>query len=381
MIQIPFNDLRSTYLALKAELDAAVAEVLDSGWYILGRQAEAFEEEFAAFCGAKGCVGVNSGTDALLLALRACGIGPGDEVITVSHTAVATVAAIRLSGATPVLVDIDPLTYTMDPAAAEAAVTAATRAMIPVHLYGQAADLRSIREITQRHGLALIEDCAQAHGATLDGRPLGSFGDLSAFSFYPTKNLGALGDGGAVVGQDAALVERVRLLREYGWTPAARYVSQVEGLNSRLDELQAAVLRVKLRHLPAQNARRVELAALYGELLPPEILRPQVRAGGTHVFHLYVVRAPGGAARRDVLRQRLAERGVGTGIHYPVPVHLQPAYGHGEVRAGDLRLTEAAAGEIMSLPMYPTLSPQAVARVAEALGESLGVCPEPPPAP
>jgi dTDP-4-amino-4,6-dideoxygalactose transaminase len=357
-----------------------VAEVLDSGWYILGRQAEAFEAEFAAFCGAAGCVGVNSGTDALLLALRACGIGAGDEVITVAHTAVATVAAIRLAGATPVLVDIDPLTYTMDPAAAEAAVTAATRAIIPVHLYGQAADLRSIREITRRHGIRLIEDCAQAHGATLDGRPLGSFGDLAAFSFYPTKNLGALGDGGAVVGQDAGLVERVRLLREYGWTPSARYVSQVEGFNSRLDELQAAVLRVKLRHLPAQNARRRELAALYGELLPPEIVRPQVRAGGTHVFHLYVVRAAGGAERRDALRQRLAERGVGTGIHYPVPVHLQPAYGQGEVRAGDLRQTEEAAGEILSLPMYPSLAPQAVARVAEALGESLAACPVSPPA-
>jgi dTDP-4-amino-4,6-dideoxygalactose transaminase len=275
---------------------------------------------------------------------------------------------------------IVPLTFSLDPAAAEAAVTEATRAIIPVHLYGQAADLRSIVEITRRHRLLLIEDCAQAHGATLDGQRLGSFGDLAAFSFYPTKNLGALGDGGAVVGREPALV--VRLLREYGWTPAARYVSQVEGFNSRLDELQAAVLRVKLRHLEAQNARRGELAALYDALLPPEIVRPQVRAGGTHVYHLYVVRVPGGpalrAGLRDGLRAGLAERGVGTGIHYPVPVHLQPAYGQGQVRARALHETERAAGEILSLPMYPSLSPQAVARVAEALGESLAACLESP---
>lgn len=363
---IPFNDLRAAYLAVQGEIDAAVAAALDSGWYILGRQTAAFEAEFAAYTGTAGCVGVNSGTDALVLALRACGIGRGDEVITVAHTAVATVAAIRAADAVPVLVDIDPSTYTMDPAALEAAITPATRAVIPVHLYGQAADLTAIEAITRRHRLYLIEDCAQAHGATLDGRPLGSFGDLAAFSFYPTKNLGALGDGGAVVGRDVALLDRVRLLREYGWTPAARYVSQIEGINSRLDELQAAVLRVKLRHLDKQNDARRALAAVYEDLLPPAVVRPTVRAGATHVYHLYVVRVP----HRDAVRSALEAEGIGTAIHYPVPVHQQPAYGPDIVRCGPLPVTEWAAGQILSLPMYPLLTADTVARVADALRQA-----------
>ena len=312
-------------------------------------------------------MGVNSGTDALVLALRACEIGSGDEVVTVAHTAVATVAAIRLAGATPVLVDVDPQTYTMDPQALEAAITPSTRAVIPVHIYGHAADLAAIQAITRRHGLRLIEDCAQAHGATLDRQPLGSFGDLAAFSFYPTKNLGALGDGGAVVGQDAALLDRVRLLHEYGWTPGARYVSQVEGTNSRLDELQAAILRVKLRHLDAHNAARRALAAAYAELLPHTVVRPCERPGATHVYHLYVVRVP----QRDRIRRSLDAAGIGTAIHYPVPVHLQPAYGPGVVRHDPLAVTEQAAGEILSLPMYPTLALEQVARVAGALAQAL----------
>jgi dTDP-3-amino-3,4,6-trideoxy-alpha-D-glucose transaminase len=367
MLPIPFNDLRAAYLAMQREIDAAVAEALDSGWYILGRQVAAFEAEFAAFTHTAGCVGVNSGTDALVLALRACGVGPGDEVITVAHTAVATVAAIRLAGAVPVLVDVDPQTYTMDPQALEAAITGATRAVIPVHIYGHAADLAAIQAITQRHGLLLIEDCAQAHGATLHGRSLGSFGELATFSFYPTKNLGALGDGGAVVGQDAALLERVRLLHEYGWTPAARYVSQIEGTNSRLDELQAAILRVKLRHLDAHNAARRALAAAYSELLPPVVICPRERSGATHVYHLYVVRVP----QRDRVRRSLDAAGIGTAIHYPVPVHRQPAYGRSVVQCGPLRVTEQVAGEILSLPMYPTLTMAQVTRVVDALAQTL----------
>jgi dTDP-4-amino-4,6-dideoxygalactose transaminase len=364
---IPFNDLRAAYLALQREIDAAVAEALDSGWYILGRQTAAFEAEFAAYTHTVGCVGVNSGTDALVLALRACEVGPGDEVITVAHTAVATVAAIRLAGATPVLVDVEPHTYTMDPQALEAAITSATRAVIPVHIYGQAADLAAIQAITRRHGIFLIEDCAQAHGATLDGRPLGSFGDLAAFSFYPTKNLGALGDGGAVVGQDVALLERVRLLHEYGWTPAARYVSQIEGTNSRLDELQAAILRVKLRHLDAHNSVRRTLAAAYAELLPPSVVRPCEPPAATPVYHLYVVRVP----QRDRVRSSLAGAGIGTAIHYPVPVHRQPAYSRDVVRHGPLPVTESLVDEIMSLPMYPTLTGTQIECIAAILAQTL----------
>lgn len=369
--KIPFNDLRAGYLAQKDEIDAALAEALDSGWYILGKQAAAFEAEFAAYCAAQGCVGVNSGTDAIHLALRACEIGPGDEVITVAHTAVATVAAIRMAGATPVLVDIDPVTYTLDPQAFEDAITPATRAVLPVHLYGHAADMETIEQIARRRGLWLIEDCAQAHGATFNGRRVGSFGDLACFSFYPTKNLGALGDGGAVVGQDSELVEKVRLLREYGWTPTSRYVSQVEGVNSRLDELQAAVLRVRLRHLDEQNEARRRLADHYAKLLPPALVRPVEREGCRHVYHLYVVRVPGSEGARYRLRRSLDAAGIGTGIHYPLPIHRQPAYANEQVRAANMPHTEAAADEILSLPMYPTLAEEQIEQVAAAVAEGL----------
>lgn len=363
-LSIPFNDLRSQYLAHKAEIDAAVARVLDSGWYILGQEVAAFEQEFAAYQQAAGCVAVNSGTDALTLALRACGVGPGDEVITVAHTAVATVAAIRLTGAIPVLVDIDPATYTMSPAALAAAITPRTKAVIPVHLYGHPADLPSIAALTQPRGIRLIEDCAQAHGARLDGRLAGGFGDLACFSFYPTKNLGALGDGGAVTGANPELLGRVRLLREYGWQPQARYVSQVEGANSRLDELQAAVLRVRLRYLDEENEQRRRLAAVYAAHLPPGATRPVERPGCRHVYHLYVVRVPD----RDAVQARLAAAGIGAGIHYPMPIHRQPAYQHGGVvTPGSLAETEAAAAEILSLPLQPTLRPEQVQAVAAAL--------------
>jgi len=360
-MDIPFNELRSGYLAHQAEIDAAVRTVLESGWYILGHEAAAFEAEFAAFCGAVGCVGVNSGTDALYLALRACDIGPGDEVITVAHTAVATVAAIRMTGATPVLVDIDPQTYTMSPAALAKAITPSTRAVIPVHLYGHPADMDAI--CAAASGLVVIEDCAQAHGARYKGNPVGSFGDMACYSFYPTKNLGASGDGGAVTSNNLDLLEKVRLLREYGWTPQARYISQVEGVNSRLDEMQAAILRVRLRYLDVANEQRRVLAALYNQLLPAELQKPVEQADCHHVYHLYVVQHP----ERDKMRAKLAEQGIGTGIHYPAPVHLQPAYLHGQVRAHALPVTEQAAQEVLSLPMYPTITDTQVRAVAAAV--------------
>lgn len=370
-MNIPFNELRSNYLAQQQEIDAAVHHVLASGWYILGRESAAFEAEFAAYCGATGCVGVNSGTDALYLALRACDIGPGDEVITVAHTAVATVAAIRMTGATPVLVDIDPDTYTMAPAALAAALTPATRAVIPVHLYGHPADMDAICAVARE--CFVIEDCAQAHGARYKGQPVGSFGDLACYSFYPTKNLGALGDGGAVTSNDPELLAKVRLLREYGWTPNARYVSQVEGVNSRLDELQAAILRVRLRHLDADNAARRRLAALYNALLPAAIKRPVEQPESRHVYHLYVIQH----ADRDGLRTRLAEQGIGAAIHYPVPVHLQPAYQAGQVRCHPLPVTEQAARKVLSLPMYPALTEAQVRMVAAAVTNALTAAPHP----
>lgn len=370
MLNVAFNDLKPGYLAHKEEIDAAVARALASGWYILGEETAAFESEFADFCGAAGCVGVNSGTDAIALALRALGIGSGDEVITVPHTAVATVAAIVMSGAIPVLADIDPVTFTLDPAAFEAAITPHTRAVLPVHLYGQPAEMDAILAIARAHNLYVVEDCAQAHGATYKGQPVGTMGDAGTFSFYPTKNLGALGDGGAIVSRDPALLEQARLLREYGWTPAARYVSQIQGVNSRLDELQAAILRVRLRHLTAENESRARIASLYTELLATnrpnhEITKTPVTApNGTHVWHLYVVRVP----KRDTVRSALAAQGVGTAIHYPVPVHLQPAYAHGAARvSGSLAESERAAASILSLPMHPYLADAAVEYVAQTL--------------
>lgn len=363
MDTILFNDLRSCYLSLKAEVDSAVSEVLESGWYILGKQTAAFELEFAEFCKVPGCVGVASGTDAIALSLRACGVKQGDEVVTVAHTAVATVAAIRLVGATPVLVDIDPDTYTLNPEMLEAVITPATKAIVVVHIYGHPAEIFSIKEIAHRHGLWLIEDCAQAHGAILNGSPVGSFGDLASFSFYPTKNLGCLGDGGAVVGSNRNLLEKVRLLREYGWPSGKRYVSQIEGVNSRLDELQAAVLRTKLRHLNEQNEMRRSLARLYDQFLPASVVRPSEKPGCKHVYHLYVVRVHG----RDSLREVLRANGVETGIHYPVPVHQQPAYQNGSVRCGELVVTEQYATEILSLPMYYTLTPTQVKYICEII--------------
>ena len=364
---ISLVDLKAAYRRLQTEIDAATARVMSSGWYILGPEVAAFESEFAAYLGVEQAVGVASGTDAVLLALRALGIGPGDEVITVAHTAVATVAAIELAGATPRLVDIDAATYTLDPAQLAAAITPRTRAVVPVHLYGAPADMDAVLAVAHAHGLLIVEDCAQAHGARYRGRMVGALGDAAAFSFYPTKNLGALGDGGAVATNRPEVAERLRLLRQYGWRE--RYVSDVTGTNSRLDELQAAILRVRLRHLDEENEARRRLAARYDAALAGlPITLPTARADDRAVYHLYVIRT----AVRDALAAHLRARGIGTGVHYPVPVHRQPAYAHLGCGPGSLPATEAAAAEVLSLPMYPDLLPTAVDTIAAAIRDYYG---------
>jgi dTDP-4-amino-4,6-dideoxygalactose transaminase len=353
---------RAQYLAHQTEIDAALQRVLDNGWYILGEEVKAFESEFAAYLGVTHALGVGSGTEALHLALAACGIGPGDEVITVSHTAVAAVSAIELLGASPVLLDIDPATFTMDPDKLARVISPKTKAIIPVHLYGQPADLSPILDIAQHYGLRVIEDCAQSHGARYSAKRVGAWGDIACFSFYPTKNLGAIGDGGAVVTSDPALAERARLLREYGW--AERYISHIPGWNSRLDELQAAILRVKLRYLDSDNAARARLAACYTDALAGlNVTVPTTGANRTHVYHLYVIRSP----HRDQLQACLKERGVGALVHYPLPVHQQPAY-QNRLRGSDaLPETERAAREVLSLPIYPELSETELQVVVEAI--------------
>jgi len=363
---VPQTDPRAAYLALRPAIDAAMARVALGGRYILGEEVAGFERDFAAYIGVRHGIGVASGTDALVLALRAIGVGADDYVATVAHTAVATVAAIELAGARPLLVDIDPLTYTLDPAALArtlAAPPGRIAAIIPVHLYGQPADLDAILPLARRYDARVIEDCAQCHGASLGGRRAGAIGNLAAFSFYPTKNLGALGDGGMVVTGDDALALRVRELREYGWRE--RYVSAIPGLNSRLDELQAAVLRIKLGTLDRDNARRVAIAGAYDRgLASLPLTLPARRPAATHVFHQYVVRSPA----RDALRAALGACGIGTNIHYPVPIHRQPAYaGRLAIAPSGLVETERAAAEVLSLPIYPQLVDAAVARVIAAV--------------
>jgi dTDP-4-amino-4,6-dideoxygalactose transaminase len=361
---IPFSDLKLQYLSIKDEIDAAVRRVLASGWFILGEEVRAFEEEFAAYVGATRAIGVGSGTEALHLALVACGVGPGDEVITVSHTAVATVAAVELAGARPVFVDIDPLSYTIDPAEIEDKIGPATRVILPVHLYGQTADLDPIVSIARSHGLKVVEDAAQAHGAEYQGHKAGSVGDVGCFSFYPTKNLGAYGDGGLVVTSDPALAERVGLLREYGW--AERYVSSIKGTNSRLDELQAAILRVKLKHLDEWNEARRRHAALYDELLKTsEVVTPVHMEYGRHCYHIYAIRSQ----RREELKAFLRERGVGALVHYPVPVHLQEAYAELGFGQGALPVSEQCAEEVLTLPVAPELTEDQVRQVCRLIHE------------
>ncbi|MCA9978291.1 MAG: DegT/DnrJ/EryC1/StrS family aminotransferase, partial [Anaerolineales bacterium] len=307
-------------------------------------------------------VGVASGTDAILLGLRALGVGPGDEVITVAHTAVATIAAIELAGATPVFVDIEPDTYTLDPALLAAAITPRSKAIIPVHLYGHPADLDPILALARQHKLYVLEDCAQAHGTRYHGKIVGSFGDAAAFSFYPTKNLGALGDGGAVVTRHDEVAERLLALRQYGWKQ--RYISETTGYNSRLDELQAALLRVKLAYLDGMNAARRRLANQYAQALAAlPLTLPAERPFARHVYHLYVIQTE----QRDALRTHLQAQGIGTAIHYPQPVHHQPAYNHLGHGANSLPITENCAARILSLPMYPTMPEAHVAQVANAI--------------
>lgn len=368
---IPNADPKAGYLPYKTEIDAAVQKVLESGWYILGKEVKSFEDEFASYIGIGNAIGVASGTDALEIALRACDVGPGDLVFTVSHTAVATVAAIERSGAVPVLVDIDSETYTMDPDCLEKEISYQKnntsfypKAIIPVHLYGHPADMNSVMNIAKKNQLIVIEDCAQAHGAKLNEKNIGTWGDLGTFSFYPTKNLGAFGDGGIVVCNDQDLADKVRALREYGWKE--RYVSAFPGLNSRLDELQAAILRVKLKKLDSDNARRREIALLYNEILEStNLLLPSENANVLHAYHLYVVQT----AKREGLQKYMRDHGVGTAIHYPVPVHLQPAYKKILIGLEGLKITETVCRQILSLPMYPQISNEQVKRVCTCIIE------------
>ncbi len=369
MVSIPQTNPKADYFAHKPEIDAAIAEVLEAGSYILGHQVTAFEREFSAYLGVAHAVSVGNGTDALHLALRTCGVGPGDAVLTVSHTAVATVAAIELAGAEPVLVDIDPVTFTMEPSQLEAAITSCNgrrlKAIIPVHLYGRPADLPSIMETARKYDLFVIEDCAQSHGASLGQRKTGAWGHMAAFSFYPTKNLAALGDGGAIVTNDPGLAEKSRLLREYGWSN--RYISLIPGLNSRLDEIQAAILRVKLRHLDEANARRRALARLYDDKLQnqPSVQTPG-RGEGVHVYHQYVVQS----AERDALRAYLQANGITALIHYPAPIHSQPAYkDRVGIAADGLRYSEEACRNVLSLPMYPQLTEEQALYVCEVVND------------
>jgi len=362
---IPFHDLRPIHEALAAELREAIERVLTSGWYILGPEVEALESELAAWIGVPHAVAVANGTDAIELILRAAEIGPGDEVITVSHTAVATVCAIERAGARPILVDVDHRTMTMSPAAAAAAVTPRTRAILAVHLYGHPADMRRLGELAQKHALLLIEDAAQALGGRLAERPVGTLGHAAAISFYPTKTVAALGDAGAVVCSEPQLAQRVRRLRSYG--QASRDMALQRGINSRMDELQAAALRVKLIHAEEHLRARRALAARYEHALRGKLTLPSEADDVLHAYHLYVVRH----ARRDGLKARLSRGGVGTLVHYPVPVHRQPAYFDLGYAEGSLPETERAAAEVLSLPLYVGLEDGQAEHVAATLGEAL----------
>jgi dTDP-3-amino-3,4,6-trideoxy-alpha-D-glucose transaminase len=344
----------------RPDVEAAIRRVLNRGWFVLGPEVEAFEAEFAAASGAARAVGVNTGTDALMLILRALDIGPGDEVITTPLTAAYTALAIRMTGATPVFADIDPERATIDPAAVDAAVTSRTRAVIPVHLYGQPADMTALMTVASRHGLAVIEDCAQAHLATCDGRPVATIGTAGAFSFYPTKNLGALGDGGAVVTNDAALADRIARLRNGG--QAGRYRHVEAGVNSRLDELQAAILRARLPRLAGWTAARRRLAGRYrAALAGADVVVPEEFDIG-HVYHLFTVRS----RRRDALQAALEARGIGTLVHYPMPVSRQPAFA--DLSPATCPHADRVASEILSLPLSPVLTDTDVDEVASAVG-------------
>ncbi|MCX7594267.1 MAG: DegT/DnrJ/EryC1/StrS family aminotransferase [Fischerella sp.] len=359
---IAFVDLKAQYLSIKDEINTAIFKVLDSTQFVLGNEVAALEEEFAAHCHADYSVAVNTGTSALHLALLAAGIGPGDEVITVPFTFVATVAAIDYTGAKTVFVDIDPVSYTIDVTKIEKAITPKTKAILPVHLYGQPADMDPIVEIARRHGLVVIEDAAQAHRAEYKGRRIGSIGDIGCFSFYPGKNLGAYGEGGIVVTSNPEYAQTIRMLRD--WGQERKYHHVLKGYNYRMDGIQGAILRVKLRHLDAWTEARRAHAALYDQLLADSgLTTPAVMPYSHHVYHVYAVRTP----QREKLQQHLHEQGIQTGIHYPIPVHLQPAYSDLGYKSGDFPHSELAAREVLSLPMYAELTSVQVRTVAETL--------------
>jgi dTDP-4-amino-4,6-dideoxygalactose transaminase len=360
---IPFLDLKAINLTQQQEIEEAMRRVLLSGWYVLGKEVERFEQAYAAWCGTRHAIGVANGLDAIFLVLKAWGVGPGDEVIVPSNTYIATWLAASHCGATPVPVEPVEGTYNLDPARVEAAITPKTKAIVPVHLYGQCADMDPLMEIARRHGLKVVEDGAQAHGALYKGRRAGALGDAGAFSFYPGKNLGALGDGGAITTDDDELALRLRTLRNYG--SQKKYYNEVIGFNSRLDELQAAILSAKLPALDGQNAQRRALAAVYDEQLAdiPGLVLPQVSTWAEPVWHLYVVRHP----RRDELARGLAEAGIGTLIHYPIAPHMQPAYAELGIAQGALPVAEAIHREVLSLPMGPTMTREQALETAQAV--------------
>jgi len=356
---IPLVDLKAQYRALKPEIDQAIQRVLDNAQFILGPAVSSFEQDFAAFCHSADAIGVNSGTSALHLALLAAGVRPGDEVITVPFTFVATVAAIEYAQARPVFVDIEPTYFTMDPAKIERAVTPRTKAIVPVHLYGQPADMDAIRDVADRHRLIVLEDACQSHGSEYKGRRCGSMGLLGCFSFYPGKNLGAYGEGGAIVTSDPALATKVRLLRS--WGEEVRYEHKHRGFNYRMDGVQGAVLGVKLKYLEAwTEARRSHAAEYTRRLTGTAASAPTERPASRHVYHQYVVRVP----ERDAWRAALTEAGVQTGVHYPIPVHLQPAYADLGYSSGDFPIAEQAAAEVLSLPMFPEMTDQQIESIA-----------------
>lgn len=359
---IPLMDLKAQYISIKAEIDAAIRDVIDSAHFIGGPMVTVFEIDFAAVCGQKYCVGVGNGTDAIYLSLRALGVGPGDEVLVPANTFIATSEAVTLTGARVILVDVNETTATMDPVDAAARITPATKAIIPVHLYGRPADMNPLMDLAQQHGLVVVEDAAQAHLAKYQGRSVGSFGHACCFSFYPGKNLGAYGDGGAVVTNDADLADEVRRLANHG--RLSKFGHEKEGINSRLDSLQAAVLKAKLPHLATWTEARRQVARAYNERLNPQlVVLPEIPTDDYHVFHLYVIRFP----RRDDLKKALADEGVSCGLHYPQPLHSMEAYRYLGLKAGSLPMAERLCSEVLSLPMYAELTEEQISKISEAV--------------
>jgi len=361
--EIAFVDLKRNYLSVRDEIEKALHDVMERTAFILGREVKEFEEEFAAYCGAQYCIGVASGTDALKIALKAIGIMPGDEVITAANTFIATVLAISESGATPVLVDCDPHYYTIDPDGIEKAITRKTKAIIPVHLFGQMADMERIEPIAKKQNLRIVEDACQAHGSMYHGKKAGTFGDVGCFSFYPGKNLGAFGDAGAMTTDKPELAEKIKLLRDYG--QRIKYFHELKGYNSRLDTIQAAILRAKLKHLDEWNKKRMENADLYRKYLSgiEGIELPEEREGMTHIYHLYVIRVKG----RQKIMDEMRAKGISCGIHYPLPVHLQKAYLDLALPKGVFPVSEAYAEQVLSLPMFPELREDEIDYISDCL--------------